>query len=50
MLRVIAVLAVLAFALPAMGCEKTASEARHFVVGSYLATPALMRARDGPLP
>jgi hypothetical protein len=33
MLRVVAVVAGLASALPAMGGEMTASEARHFIVG-----------------
>lgn len=33
MLRVVAVVAGLAFTLPAMGGEMTATEARHFVVG-----------------
>ena len=46
MLRVIAVLAVFAFALPAMGRKMTAREARHLSWESYLATPALM-ARAG---
>ena len=35
MLRVIAVVAGLAFALPAIGGEMTASDARHFVTGKF---------------
>jgi hypothetical protein len=46
MLRVIAVVAGLAFALPAIGGEMTASDARHFVTGKLFSC-AVSTARVG---